>query len=96
MKHKPHLIPLLRTTLAGAEAQNLAESEVRALMLDILLMDNQPLGTTEAARLLNKSPVTLKRWRSQGRGPTFRKTESGRVEYTFHWLREYSESGIVL
>ena len=89
------LVLLLRTTLAGAEAQNLAEPVVRTLLLDILMKDDQPLDTIEAARWVNKSPVTLKRWRSQGRGPTYRKTESGRVEYTLRWLREFSNSGIV-
>jgi len=89
------LILLLRTTLAGAEAEKLSDSHVRTLMLDILMNDNQPLGTAEAARWLNKSSVTLKRWRAQGRGPTFRKNETGRVEYTPTWLREYSERGIV-
>ena len=90
-----NLTLLLQTTLAGADAQNLPESQVRTMLLDLLLEDNQPLDTIKAAKWLGKSPITLKRWRYQCRGPTYRKDESGRVTYTPKWLREFSNRGIV-
>jgi hypothetical protein len=90
-----NLTLLLQTTLAGAEAQSLPESQVREMLLDLLLEDDQPIDTIKSARWLDRSPVTLKRWRSQGRGPTYQKDENGRVTYTPKWLREYSNRGIV-
>ena len=64
-----NLIPLLQATLTGAETQNLPESLVRDLLLDLLLEDDRPLNTVKAAQWLDKAPVTLKRWRYKGRGP---------------------------
>ena len=90
-----NLIPLLRTTLTGAETQELPDSEIRSILLGLLLDCDRPMSTIEAAQWLKKSPITLKRWRTQGRGPTYRRLKSGRIEYTPKWLLEYSNKGIV-
>jgi hypothetical protein len=75
------------------EQHNLGQIRISDKKSVVMMEDDQPVSTKEAAQFLKKSPITLKRWRSQGRGPTFRKTETGRIEYTLLWLREYSEGG---
>jgi hypothetical protein len=50
--------------------------------------DDVGLSNEETAAILNIKPATLTTWRSQGRGPRYRK--SGRnVEYTRRFIKEY-------
>ncbi len=50
--------------------------------------DDAGLSEEEAAAILRKKPETLATWRSQGRGPRYRK--NGRhIEYTPRFLKEY-------
>jgi hypothetical protein len=46
------------------------------------------VDTREAARILGRSAVTLKRWRSEGIGPNWIELE-GRVSYDVAVLAEY-------
>jgi predicted site-specific integrase-resolvase len=46
------------------------------------------VNTREAARILGRSAVTLKRWRSEGIGPNWIELE-GRVSYDVAVLAEY-------
>lgn len=48
----------------------------------------QLIGTTEAARLFNRPPDTLKRWRYEGVGPDWIVIE-GKVMYDVAVLLEY-------
>lgn len=57
-------------------------------------MGNQLLNTKEAARVLHMSPGTLEVWRSQGRGPRYRKI-GWKVFYTPGDLQEFIEGGVV-
>jgi hypothetical protein len=53
--------------------------------------DDEGISDDETAKILKKKPATLATWRSQGKGPRFRKV--GRhVEYTPRFIREYQES----
>ena len=53
------------------------------------LMSSQELvNTREAARVLGRSPNTLKRWRYEGTGPAF-VAIAGRVRYDTAVLAEY-------
>jgi hypothetical protein len=50
--------------------------------------DDRPVSDADAAAILKKKPLTLATWRSQGRGPRYRKV--GRhVQYTVGFLKEY-------
>ena len=46
---------------------------------------------TRAAAILGVKPGTLATWRSQGRGPRFRKS-GRRIEYTPRFLKEFQAS----
>lgn len=54
--------------------------------------ENRLLTTREVARILEVSPKTLEKWRSEGKGPAF-VTLSGRaVRYRFDKLRSWIEA----
>ena len=53
-----------------------------------ILGDDRLLSPGEAAETLNRAPKTLAQWRSQGRGPRWRKIE-GRVAYRIGDLRAF-------
>lgn len=58
-------------------------------------MEPLAVRADEAARLLGVSPVTLRNWRNQGRGPRFTHVgESSRtpVIYPVEALREYANA----
>jgi hypothetical protein len=50
--------------------------------------DDAGLSNEEAAAILHVKPETLTTWRSQGRGPRYRKS-GRRVEYTPRFIKEY-------
>jgi hypothetical protein len=55
--------------------------------------DDVGLNDEQAAEILKVKPKTLATWRSQGRGPRYRK--SGRfVEYTPRFIKEYQQACI--
>jgi hypothetical protein len=58
-------------------------------------LDPDELGipTAEAAEILGVEEGTLATWRSQGRGPRFRKI-GRRVEYTPRFVREYQNAKV--
>lgn len=56
------------------------------------MVDFSYVKEREAAEMLSLSPNTLARWRSEGRGPIFRKFE-GAVRYCIDDLRKYAERG---
>lgn len=53
---------------------------------------NRLLSARETARLLHRSVRTLKRWRDDGRGPEYVRTETGGIAYLLSdvnkWLNE--------
>jgi transposase-like protein len=55
--------------------------------------DDAGLTNEETATILGVKPETLATWRSQGRGPRFRKT-GRRVEYTPKFIKEYQAACI--
>ena len=57
-----------------------------------LFGDDRLLSPGEAAETLNRSQKTLASWRSQGRGPRWRKLE-GRVAYRIADLRAFIGAG---
>ena len=63
-------------------------SDTEAFPLD---PDDEGLSPEETAKILKVKPETLAAWRSQGRGPRFRKPGRA-VEYTRRFIREYQES----
>ena len=89
------LIRLLENAIAGAVAQQLPDDEVRKIVLATVEDPEEELNTPEAAHLLNKAVPTLKLWRREGKGPTYRKDESGRVTYKRKWLNEHQNKGVV-
>ncbi|HEV2989609.1 MAG TPA: helix-turn-helix domain-containing protein [Candidatus Angelobacter sp.] len=48
------------------------------------------VNTSEAAKILGRSPATLKRWRYEGIGPKYVEIE-GRVSYDVNVLLDYIE-----
>jgi hypothetical protein len=50
--------------------------------------DDVGLSNDETAEILRVKPETLATWRSQGRGPRYRKS-GRRVEYTPRFIKEY-------
>jgi hypothetical protein len=50
--------------------------------------EDEGVSEGETAEILGVKPETLATWRSQGRGPKFRKT-GRRVEYTPRFIKEY-------
>ena len=85
----------LQTTLAGAIANNLPDSQVRQIVLSIVDDDQRELTTVDAADYLSKSEPTLKRWRRNGIGPRYRKDVGGAIRYRLDWLREFQAEGVV-
>ena len=55
----------------------------------------RPLSVKEAAAFLGLHPRTLDNWRSQKRGPRYRRIGRRKVVYLARDLREYLDSGIV-
>jgi hypothetical protein len=53
--------------------------------------DDAGVSNEEAAAILHVKPETLTTWRSQGRGPRYRKS-GRRVEYTPKFLKEYQRN----
>lgn len=53
--------------------------------------DDIGLSDKQTAEVLRVKPETLATWRSQGRGPKFRKT-GRRVEYTPRFIKEFQQS----
>ena len=90
------LLLLLKTALAGAESKNLSDDEIRICLRPLIDSEHREVNTREAALMLGKAPVTLKRWRANQIGPRFRKDDGGCVRYQIGWLREHQSKGIVL
>ena len=66
----------------------------------LLNLENQfdadrPLSVKQAAAFLSLHPRTLDNWRSQKRGPRYRRVGSRKVVYLARDLREYMDAGIV-
>ena len=89
------LIRLLENAIAGAVAQQLPEPEVREIVLGIVEDEEEEFDTSEAADYLHRAVPTLKLWRREGKGPTFRRDESGRITYKKRWLNEHRNKGVV-
>ena len=85
----------LQTTIAGAIAQDLPDTEIRKVILSIVDDIYRELKTVDAADYLNKSEPTLKRWRRKGIGPRYRKDAGGAIRYRLDWLREFQTEGVV-
>ena len=66
---------------------------LRNAILPDEMLDFDDIGITpeETAQILKVKVATLATWRSQGRGPRFRKPGRA-VEYTPRFIREYQES----
>lgn len=94
-KQTSQMILLLQNTLAGAVAQELSDTEVRDLIMAIIDDDKKELNTPDAADYLNKSVMTLKRWRKERIGPKYRKEPGGSIRYRLDWLREFQEEGVI-
>jgi hypothetical protein len=47
------------------------------------------LTPAEAGEILRRTPAALRRWRTEGRGPSFISTGRGRVLYPEHGVREW-------
>ena len=56
---------------------------------------DRPLSVKQAAAFLSLHPRTLDNWRSQKRGPRYRRVGSRKVVYLARDLREYMDGGIV-
>jgi len=89
------LIRNLTNALAGAISQELPDPEICKIILSIVDDDKREFPTTDAADYLNKSEATMKRWRSLGIGPKYRKEPGGAVRYRLDWLREFQTEGVV-
>jgi hypothetical protein len=58
---------------------------------DLFDPDDAGISEEQTAEILHMKPETLATWRSQGRGPKYRKI--GRhIEYTPRFIREYQAS----
>ena len=90
-----HLQTALRTALAGAAAEGMDDEALREVILTIADDANRELTTPQAAQFLGKSELTLKRWRCQGIGPTYRKDPGGAIRYRMAWLHEFMNEGVV-
>ena len=89
------LAATLQTTLAGAIAQGLPDTEIRKVILSIVDDDKVELTTPEAADYLNKSEATLKRWRRDGVKLRYRKDPGGAIRYRLDWLRKFQAEGVI-
>jgi excisionase family DNA binding protein len=57
-------------------------------------MPNDYLTPPEASAYLRVPSNTLRNWRSQGRGPRYRKL-GGKVTYRRDWLDDYSDRHVI-
>jgi hypothetical protein len=77
--------------MSGNSKQQLDETTPTRGRPDWLDPDDVGVSPAETAKILNVEKTTLAAWRSQGRGPRYRK--SGRVvEYTPKFIREFQQS----
>ena len=72
-----------------------ATSNTTSLKLAGKSVTDRPLSVKEAAEFLGLNPRTLDNWRSQKRGPRYRRVGRRKVVYLVADLREYLDSGIV-
>jgi hypothetical protein len=72
---------------------NPAAPVLRNAILPEEMLDPEDVGISpeDTAKILNVTVATLATWRSQGRGPRFRKPGRA-VEYTPRFIREYQQS----
>lgn len=57
--------------------------------------DDALLTVKETAVIIRRSGITLKRWRKQGKGPSYLRVE-GRILYRYRDLMEWVDSNLVL
>lgn len=53
------------------------------------------LDTRAASAYLGVPAETLKQWRSQGRGPKYRKLPNGKVTYRVDWLDQFNDEHVI-
>lgn len=53
------------------------------------------LPTRLAAKTLGVAVSTMKRWRAEGRGPTYKRSETGRIRYPTVELLAYRQEHVV-
>ena len=80
---------LVRAAINGAEQDGVPANELGHLMTSILFPDEVEYPTREAAKLLNRAPGTLQRWRTEGRGPKYIRDGMRNVVYTRKAIRAY-------
>jgi len=85
---------LLKAAITGAEAQNLNQYDLASMLIPMLEPDEQELDTHQAAAWIGNAPSTLENWRSQKKGPKFRKRKgpNSEVRYTIGDLKEWKAS----
>jgi hypothetical protein len=86
----------IKTTVAGAIASDLPDQDFLEVLRSIIEEGDSEIDTEEAARIVRKSPITLKKWRAKGVGPKFRKDPNGFISYRKSWLQEFMEQGEVV
>ena len=86
----------IKAALAGAIADDLSDKDLIDVLSTITEDGDPELNTEEASHVLNRSPITLKKWRAKGFGPRYRKDQSGFVRYRRSWLDEFNELGQVV
>ena len=86
----------VKAVLAGAIADDLPDADFLEALQTIAEDGDPELDTEEAAPIVGKSPVTLKKWRAKGIGPRYRKDLGGFVRYRRSWLDEFNELGQVV
>jgi hypothetical protein len=86
----------IKAALSGAVADDIPDEDFLEVLQTIAADADPELVTEEAAPIVGKSPVTLKKWRAKGIGPRYRKDLSGFVYYRMSWLREFNEQGEVV
>ena len=91
------LITVLRTILLGCEAQGLSDDEVRSVVRHYVDEPEREYDTRGAAEYIGKSTATLKHWRLNGLGPTYRREGGSKsnVRYKQKWLDEWMNSNVV-
>ena len=67
------------------------DTEASEEAVNIIDPGDEGISETKTAKILKIKPGTLATWRSQGRGPRFRKVGRN-VEYTPRFIREYQAS----
>ncbi len=78
----------IKAALSGAVADNIPDEDFLEVLQTIAADADPELNTEEAAPIVKKSAVTMKKWRGKGIGPRYRKDPSGYVYYKMSWLRE--------